>query len=186
VTLYPKLRKEDKDAHAARTKAAKGLLYTIRIILWGRYDKNRNIVEPDARTRYLVPKRTIRVALYKPPTIIPFTAKDGTQKLEMKYVFDARGGDQLEFLDEKQEAADMMASAETKAPPSPATNNATSTEMMAIQNTLNQLMQAFTQAGGVLPAPDPSESSMIMSDKDDYTPDDETMAIESFDPFNQQ
>jgi len=184
VTLYPKMRKEDKDAHATRTKAAKGLLYTFRVILWGRYDKERNVVEPDARTRYLVPKRTIRVALYNPPTLIPFTAKDGTQKIEMKYVFSAKSGDQIELLDEKQESSEMMAGAKTKETPTQ-TNTSTPVDMSAVQAQLNTLMEAFKQAGGVLPAPNPEKAAMTMSGAEDYVPNAETMAAEvgTNDPF---
>lgn len=184
LTLYPKLPERVKKVHLARTKSAKGLLYTIRVVLWGRYDKERNVVEPDARTRYLVPKRTIRVALYDPPVPIPFTAKDGTQKLEMHYVFSDRSGDQIEFLDEKQESSEMMAGAKTKETPTQ-TNTSTPVDMSAVQAQLNTLMEAFKQAGGVLPAPNPENAAMTMSGAEDYVPNAETMAaeVETNDPF---
>jgi len=186
VTLYPLMRKEATERHARRTASAKGLLYVIRLSLWGRYDKEKNLVTPDARTQYLVPKRTIRVLLNNPPTLIPYTAKDGTQKLEMKYVFDSRDGDQLEFLDAKQEAAVMMAAApKAVAAPAPVAVH-TDPAIAAMQQQLAMLTAALLKgSGNVMPAPNPAESTMVVTEAADYSPDVATMAQEvgDVDPF---
>lgn len=184
VTLYPMMRKESKERHAKRTEAAKGLLYVLRMTLWGRYDKERNVVEPDPRTQYLVPKRTIRVTFNNPPTVIPYTAKDQTTKLEWKYTFDSRDGDQIEFLDAKQTAETAMAATTS------VSNNTTidpvkvDPVLASMQKQLDDLKAAAAAQGGVLPAPNPAESSMSMDSPEDYQPDAETMAQEvNTDPF---
>jgi len=181
VTLYPLLRKEVKDKHAARTASAKGVLYVIRMTLWGRYDTERGVLEPDGRTQYLVPKRTIRVEFNNPPTLIPYTANDKSTKIEMKYVFDGRAGDQIEFLDAKQTATASMAGAEAVTPVNTALPNAS---VAVIQEQFGQLMKMM-QAGGVLPAPNPADASMSMDEPEDYQPDNGTVAQEeTLDPFS--
>jgi len=195
LTLYPKLPERVKKLHLDRTKSAKGLLYTIRVVLWGHYDKERNVMEPDARTRYLVPKRTIRVALYDPPVPIPFTAKDGTQKLEMHYVFSDRSGDQIEFLDDKQEATEMMKSANQDQKVANTDNKVPTkvpTDVNNVQITpemLTKVMAAIQQLGSVLPAPDPSEAKMTMTDADDYVSKNQsrplTTDVGAIDPFGE-
>ncbi len=177
VTLYPLMRQEAKDRHAKRTEAAKGLLYVIRMTLWGRYDKERDVVQPDPRTQYLVPKRVIRVLFNNPPTLIPYTANDQTTKVEMKFTFDIRDGDQVEFLDEKQTATALMEGTKTPTP-----TEAPTPELEALQQQMANMVEAFKK---VMPAPDPSDAGMTLTDESDYKPDGATMAQEvSTDPFS--
>jgi len=180
VTLYPMMRQEAKDRHAKRTAAAKGLLYIIRMVLWGHYDKERNIVLPDARVPYLVPKRTIRVLFNNPHQLLPFTANDGSQKIEMKYTFDGREGDQVEFLDAKQTAQANMDGAKTPIPtPEPVVAPTTDMAALAAQITVQVLQQlGAVKAGSVLPAPNPTEAGMSEATASDYVPDAETVTQE--------
>ena len=178
VTLYPMMRQEAKDRHAKRTVAAKGLLYVIRMVLWGHYDKERSVVLPDNRVPYLVPKRTIRVLFNSPQQLLPFTANDGSQKIEMKYTFDGRDGDQIEFLDAKQTAQANMEGAKTPTPtPEPVV--APTPDLVALIT--SQVLKQFTEtvkAGGILPAPNPTEAGMSEATASDYVPDAETIAAE--------
>ncbi len=102
VTFYPMLPQEVKDSYAAKMKAAKGLPMIHRFVLYGYYDGETNTLNPDARTRYLVPKRTIRLEFNTTPLYHPFEGKEGTG-LEIKFVFSRKYGDEIEFLDAKQE-----------------------------------------------------------------------------------
>jgi len=183
VTLYPMMRQESKARHAKRTAAAKGLLYTIRMTLWGHYDKERNVVLPDNRVQYLVPKRTIRTLFNSPPQLLPFTAKDKSQKIEMKYTFDGREGDQIEFLDAKQTAQAEMDGAKSPTP-TPETAAAPTPDVAALTAQMGQMMALLKQAGGVLPAPDPANSGASDSSTEEYAPDAKTLDFEvSTDPF---
>ena len=178
VTLYPLMRQETKDKHAKRTEAAHGLLYVIRVILWGTYDKERNIVVPDKRSQYMVPTRTIRALFNNPPTLIPYTANDGSQKIEMKFTFDWRLGDQIEFLDAKQEMATKIAEADTAIAQASNKTAAPVPDPAILQQQMTAIMEAFKAAGLVLPAPNPAEVGM------DDCPSDEVMAQEVVtDPF---
>lgn len=181
VTLYPMMRQEMKDKHAKRTTASKGLLYTLRMTVWGTYDKERDIVLPDKRTQYLVPKRTIRVLFNNPPTLIPFTANDKSQKVEMKFTFDGHSGDQIEFLDAKQTADASMAGAE---PPTPEPTKAPVPNAAVLQQQIADLLQVFQTVGNVLPAPDPEDKGVTLTDASDYAPSEEVVAQEvNTDPF---
>jgi len=102
VTFYPMLPQEVKDSYAAKMQAAGGLPAVHRFVLYGYFDGPTNTLNPDARTRYLVPKRTIRLEFNTPPQYRPFTGKNG-DGLEIKFVFSRRYGDEIEFLDAKQE-----------------------------------------------------------------------------------
>jgi len=186
VTLYPMMRQEAKDRHAKRTVAAKGLLYVIRMVLWGHYDKERSVVLPDNRVPYLVPKRTIRVLFNSPQQLLPFTANDGSQKIEMKYTFDGRDGDQIEFLDAKQTAQANMEGAKTPIPtPEPVVAPTPDMAALAAQITAQVLKQlGAVKTGSALPAPNPADSGMSEATAADYVPDAETIAAEVVtDPF---
>ena len=186
VTLYPMMRQETKDSHAKRTAAAKGLLYIIRMVLWGHYDKERNVVLPDNRVPYLVPKRTIRATFNNPHQLLPFTAKDGSQKIEMKYTFDGRDGDQIEFLDAKQTAQAEMDGAKSPIPtPEPVMAPTTDMVALATQITAQVLQQlGAVKTGSTLPAPNPANAGMSEATASDYVPDAETIAAEVItDPF---
>lgn len=185
VTLYPMMRQEAKDKHSKRTAASKGLLFTIRMTLWGRYDKVSHEVQPDARTRYLVPKRTIRVLFNNPPTLLPFIAKaDGSQRIELKYTFDSHDGDQIEFLDAKQTADANIAGAKTPTPTPDPVLPAPTPEVAVLQQQMTAILTALQGTSGVLPAPDPTKRGTTLTDADDYEPNNETVSREvSTDPF---
>jgi len=181
VTLYPLMRKETRERHAKRTEAAKGLLYTLRMVLWGHMDKETGVAVPDNRTQYLVPKRTIRVEFNNPPQLLPYTASDKSTKVEMKYTFDARDGDQIEFLDAKQTSATMLVEANPAPAANPAPNPQDTAGLLAQLTSLTQALQA----NGVLPAPNPAEASMSMDQPEDYQPSEDVRAEEeSLDPFS--
>lgn len=99
VTLYPQMPEDVTNQQSSRTDKAKGIMPIIRMSLWGRYNKDNNTVVPDPRTQYLVPKRLVRTLFNTPPVFTTFTTKGKVTKLEQKYVFDHRKGDQIEFLD---------------------------------------------------------------------------------------
>jgi len=181
VTLYPLMRQEMKDRHAKRTVAAKGMLYVIRMILWGHYDKERNIVLPDKRSQYMVPTRTIRVLFNNPPTLIPYTAKDGSQRVEMKFTFDGHNGDQVEFLDAKQEMAVETAEADTAIANVASKTAAPTPDPAVLQQQMAAILATFQTAGLMIPTPNHTDSGV---DKEDYSPSDEAMAQEvTTDPF---
>lgn len=116
VTLYPLMRQDDRQDFEARTERAKGLGHLeIKMVLWGRYDKETNTVVPDARTQYLVPKRTVRVEFNTPPILRPYVSQknNGQQRVEFKYALNSNRGDELEFLDSKQTAETMQNEAQS-------------------------------------------------------------------------
>jgi len=126
VTLYPLHRQSMADDLVKRTTATNGLLYTYRLSLFGRYDKATDTVTPDNRTRYLVPKRVILVECNDFPVLKPyFSVQANAQKIEIKYVFNKRLGDDIRFIDDKQEAQQYIKAAEAeKARPSAVTDAA--------------------------------------------------------------
>lgn len=184
VTLYPKMPKAMQDLHVKRTEASKSLFYTIRMILWGRVDKDLGVAVPDKRSMYLVPKRTIRVVFNNPPQLKPFTAGDQSTKVEMKYTFDSRDGDQIEFLDSKQEMQLEAPAAETKVAESPAPTIDPIKVDPVLASMKAQLDTLTAALNKVLPAPNPADSAMSMDSPEDYQPDAETLAQEvNTDPF---
>jgi len=157
-----------KDELIKRTQAANGLLYEYRLTLWGRYDKERHTAFPDKRTQYLVPKRTIRLELNDFPVMKLFTTREGTQKIEKKFVFQAHLGDQLEFMDTKQEADHFMAAAAVESahgatvePPAPSVNLQIA-ELQKMMLTISKRL--LNMPGGSLPVPDQNTTTLSASD----------------------
>lgn len=185
VTIYPLLQSDVKEAHKKRLAAANGLETVYRIVLWGKYDQTTNTLQPDARVRYLVPKRTIRVLLNTPPLPKLFQGNDKSTKLELKYTFDARRGDQFQFLDSKQEATTHM---EATTPTTPAQEVVTVVQDDVVKNLASQLAiltQQFaelTKPVNNKPAPVPSEESLNYDPSDDCV-DEMEMDFEDVIPF---
>jgi hypothetical protein len=103
----------------------------------------------------------------------------------MKYTFDGRDGDQIEFLDAKQTANADMAGAQAPTP-TPANVNPAAVDpaLASMQKQLNDLTAALVASGKVLPAPDPADASMTLTNEADYSPDKATIEQEeTTDPF---
>lgn len=104
VHVYPQERQQFRDEHKSRSAAAGGLEFEIRFILWGRYDKDSQTTHPDKRVQWLIPKRLIHLEFNTRPIVRPFhSTRDSIQKLELKYHFNNRAGDNLRFLDYPEE-----------------------------------------------------------------------------------
>lgn len=145
VTFYPMYPQDLKDSYAAKMKAAGGVPSVHRFVLYGYYDAQTNTLNPDARTRYLVPKRTIRLEFNTIPQYRPFQGKDGAG-LEIKFVFSKKYGDEIEFLDAKQEFALNQANASKS---TPVTQGAAALPAMDLNtlaaNPMAQMMMQFMQ-----------------------------------------
>lgn len=141
VTFYPMLPQDVKDSYAAKMKAAGGLPSVHRFVLYGYFDAQTNTLNPDARTRYLVPKRTIRLEFNTTPQYRPFTGKNG-DGLEIKFVFSRRYGDEIEFLDAKQEFEINQTNA---SPDKKATAPAANLPAIDMNNPMMAMMAQFMQ-----------------------------------------
>lgn len=174
VTLYPLLQKEVKDRHEKRLKVAGGLITVIRVVLWGKYSQENNTLQPDPRVRYLAPKRTVRVLFNTPPLPKAYTAKDGSTKLELKYTFDGRHGDQFEFLDSKQEATAHMEATSNVSQPSPQINAGEydTSSLNTLANQLATLTKRFEEltanAGIIKQGVSQDMSTMELPEEDQY------------------
>ena len=125
VTLYPLHTDDMMNNLIKRTKAAGGLMYTYRLSLFGHYDKATDTVTPDNRTRYLVPKRVIRLELNDfPVKKLYFSTRMQAQMIEVKYVFNDGLKDELEFCDDKQESQQYIQAAEAEKAMPPAVTDA--------------------------------------------------------------
>ena len=100
VHLYPQEQQRHKDEFARKCAASGGLPFEIRMVLWGRYDKDTQTTVPDKRVQYLVPKRLIHVMFNTRPVPRTFhSTKDNQEKLD----FNFHAGDQMKFLDDPKQ-----------------------------------------------------------------------------------
>lgn len=181
VVLYPILPQSEKDEHSARTKAASGFEFEIRMNLWGYYDEQRQVACINKRAMYIVPKRTLYLEFNQQPVVRPYVTREGQHKLEFKYTVSGR--DEVRFMDSKatyealtggDAGIQPQASPAAQSNPAPSTpvsaNNTNDTgapNMDAIMAQLASLTAAVAQLKGNTPAPAAMNANNSVADNPD-------------------